>query len=194
VFAPRREGGNYAGLHLQPAAQTAPENLRITSELLSCLDTIELTAATRSVPLRKEAPLSTRIRETTDFWTWLWSDWGKSSLLTRAGIPRIVINLSCYLLVPTISFVLTAKYLSAADRIKLGLFLRNPFYIAGYAIFYLSVVTRSFIESRYDLKDIPATQRFRRICGLWDDPIVAVYWLSAIATVLLFVFGFVRRP
>jgi hypothetical protein len=124
-----------------------------------------------------------------DFKKWLWSDWGKPNFLTRAGIPRIVTNFVSFLLVPYISFVLTLKYSSEADKQSIRLFVRDPFVLLSYAVLYVGAITYLFLEFNYDLKSLRSAERFRFVRQRWQDPFVRIYLISVLSSMFLLLLG-----
>ena len=124
-----------------------------------------------------------------DFKKWLWSDWGKPNFLTRAGIPRIVTNFVSFLLVPYISFVLTLKYSSEADKQSIRLFVRDPFVLLSYAVLNVGAITYLFLEFNYDLKSLRSAERFRFVRQRWQDPFVRIYLISVLSSMFRLLLG-----
>jgi len=124
-----------------------------------------------------------------DFKTWLWSDWGKPSFLTRAGIPRIVTNFVSFLLAPYISFALTLKYSSEVDKQSIRLFVHDPFVLLSYAVLYVSAMIYMFLEFSFNLKNIRPDERFRFLRQRWQDPFVKIFWVSALSSMFLLLIG-----
>ena len=124
-----------------------------------------------------------------DFKKWLWSDWGKPNFLTRAGIPRIVTNFVSFLLAPYISFTLTLKYSSEADKQSIRLFVRDPFVLLSYAALYVGAITSMFLEFSYDLKRYRLAERFRFVRQKWQDPFVRICLISVMSSMLLLLLG-----
>jgi hypothetical protein len=124
-----------------------------------------------------------------DFRKWLWSDWGKPNFLTRAGMPRIVTNFLSYLLAPYISFYLTMRYAPDADKQSIRLFVHDPFVLLAYAVLYVCAVTDSYLAFSYDRKGLRLDERFRLIKRNWQDPLVKIFWISLLGSMLLLLIG-----
>jgi hypothetical protein len=127
-----------------------------------------------------------------EFWKWLWSDWGKPNVLTRAGIPRIVTNLFTYLLAPCVSFYVTMKFVSDADRERVHLLFHDGFFVLACAVFYVAFVMNSFLENRYHLTRVRADERFRIMRVNWKDPAILVFWVCFAVAFGLFLLGAVH--
>ena len=127
--------------------------------------------------------------EPADFWKWLWSDWGKPNVLTRAGIPRVLTNLLTYVLILYVSFSLTLRFSSAADREKLRIAYHDVFFISAYALLYVNFLISWFLEDRYKFNRLRADHRFRVARQNWKDPFFKIFWLSLVATFCLFLLG-----
>lgn len=124
-----------------------------------------------------------------DFWKWLRGDWGKPNLLTRAGIPRIATNLSTYLLFPVVCYLLAERYMGTQrDKEALRQCVHNPFFLAAYAIFYISLVTDWFLRDRYG-PDRRAGQRFQFFRNNWKDTFVKIHSFSLAISMILFLIG-----
>jgi hypothetical protein len=124
-----------------------------------------------------------------DFKKWLWSDWGKPNFLTRAGIPRIVTNLVSFSLALYISFALTLKYSSEADKQSIRLFARDPFVLLSYAALYVGTITYMFLKFSYDLKSYRSAERFRFVRQKWQDPFVRICLISVLSSMFLLLLG-----
>jgi hypothetical protein len=125
-----------------------------------------------------------------DFGKWLWSDWGKPNFLTRVGIPRIATNLLAWLVWFYLCFLLTIRYVPAADRVavrqKFRLALHNPFFLMAYASLYLCFLVREFLSSKYNVRGRALDKSIREN---WSDPFVKVYWVGGACMLLLFLIG-----
>jgi len=121
----------------------------------------------------------------------MWSDWGKPNFLTRAGIPRIVTNLTSYLLAVYISFSVTMRSVSDADREKYRFVIHNAYFISAFVIAYVSLLTSAYIRS-HKSNGIASDQRFPVGTEFAKRSIFVIFWLSLAATLCLFLIGAVE--
>ncbi len=124
-----------------------------------------------------------------DFKTWLWSDWGKPNFLTRAGVPRIVTNFVAFLLAPLISFALTLRFAPETDKQNIRIFVHEPLFLLAYTALYVNILADSFLEFRYNLKNLRPNERFRFIKQKWQDPFVKIFWMSLLSSMFLLLLG-----
>ena len=116
-------------------------------------------------------------------------DWGKPNLLTRAGVPRIATNLLTYLLAPCVCYLLVARYKVAPLEMEaLHRSTHNPFFLAAYGVFYVSLITDWFLRDRYRLGHRPA-ERFQFLKDNWKDIFVKISILSLAISLVLFLLG-----
>lgn len=123
------------------------------------------------------------------FLNWLWSDWGKPNLLTRAGIPRIVTNSLTYILFPYICYRLSVRNLSSSDKLAVRLALHNAFFVVAYCTFYVSLVTEWFLRHHYNSGKLRIEERLTFVRKNWGDPIVKINCISFWTSFLLFIVG-----
>jgi len=128
------------------------------------------------------------------FLRWLWSDWGRPSILTRLGIPRIITYLLAYLLAPYLSFWLTARYVPGANWDIFHRVVHDPFFLSAYGVFFITLLIRQFLESKYDLTAYRLRERSKILKKNWRDPWVMTAWVTLACTLLLLLLGSLEFP
>ncbi len=124
-----------------------------------------------------------------NFKTWLLSDWGDPNFLTRLGVPRVVVSVVEYLLIPGLIY-LSVRAFGNGDALRaLALAAQNYFFWIGYASLYVCILTDVYLDGIYDLKDIPAAEKFRVARQNWGNPVMKAYWISLIVSLCGFFVG-----
>jgi len=124
-----------------------------------------------------------------DFVLWLWTDWGRPSFLTRLGLPRILIDPILYLAYPSLLYFIMYRFLSAKDRPALIEFLRNPFVLAAYAVFFIVHVLGHFLQQKYGRPGVNPSDQFRSLRQNLGDPFVRIYLLTIATFILCLLIG-----
>lgn len=124
-----------------------------------------------------------------DFWAWLWGDWGKPNPLTRAGIPRIMTNLATYILLPYLCFILMEKSVAISEKRTIRTLVHHWPFLAAYCTLYVSLISSWFLQFRYSLNNSHPRERFQFLMREWRDTYVKVNMLSLAITLLLILYG-----
>jgi hypothetical protein len=124
-----------------------------------------------------------------EFWKWLWSDWGKPNFLTRAGVPRVATNLLMYIAGTYIIYYLTLRFASPPEGHKYSQFIRSPLIIFSWAVFYVSLTLEWFVSWRYHLKGLRFADRNRVLSQNSKDVAILASWMSLGISILLFLAG-----
>lgn len=132
---------------------------------------------------------ATEVNSYSEFWRWLWSDWGKPNFLTKAGVPRIAINLAAYVAYTFVIYFLAWKIASPPDRIHLSLATHSPLLLASWVVFYVSLTVDSFLSDRYGLKGLRLSQCSRAIWQSSEDVFVKISFISLGISLILFLAG-----
>jgi hypothetical protein len=126
-----------------------------------------------------------------NFKTWLWGDWGHHNILTRWGIPAIVLYLLEYLCVPIIIYFFLRAYASDSQFRAIS---HNLWYWLAYGAFFVTVVTGSYMQNCYKATDSVAGGQFRLLKQQWNNPATKVFWLSVVIAACGIVVGSLHPP
>lgn len=152
----------------------------------ACANQLTIRSPGPDVPLYMRANINFEMIAFTDFRRWLWTDWGRPNFLTRMGIPRIVTSVLAFVLFFIALVYLQLRYVSPGDRVKVRLFLHNPFFLAAYAALYVGLLAREFLSFKYKVKGRALDKAMREN---WSEPFVKISMFALVSMFLLLLIG-----